>query len=61
MELPLAAAADGRLLRLDSIKRGFGPGWPGDPWDVRQLGGRASQRRRPTLQQELPVVDNPGA
>lgn len=33
---------------------------PGDSWDVRQVGRGASQRRRPALHEELPVVDNPG-
>lgn len=47
----------GCLFRLASV--GFE--WPGDARDVGQVGRRASQRRRPTLQQELPVVDNSGA
>lgn len=55
------AADDWHLLGLHSIQGGFGPEWPGDSRDVRQLGGCASQRRRPTLQQELPVIDDPGA
>lgn len=32
----------------------------GDSWDVGQIGRRTSQRRRPALQEELPVVDDPG-
>ena len=31
---------------------------PGDSWDVGQAGRRAGQRGRPTLQQELPVIDD---
>lgn len=34
---------------------------PGDPGDVGQGGRRSSERRRATLQQELPVVDDPGS
>lgn len=50
----------GCLFRLWGLPRGVGFEWPGDPRDVRQVGRRASQRRGPTLQQELPVVDNSG-
>lgn len=51
----------GCLFRLASVPGGVGFEWPGDARDVGQVGRRASQRRRPTLQQELPVVDNSGA
>lgn len=33
----------------------------GDSWDVGQAGRRAGQGGRPTLQEELPVVDDSGA
>lgn len=33
---------------------------PGDSWDVGQFRRRTGQRRRPTLQEELPVVDDSG-
>lgn len=59
-ELPHAVVAE-RLLGLDGVPGGVGLEWPGDPRDVGHLGGRASQRGRPTLQQELSVVDDPGA
>lgn len=59
-ELPRAVVAE-RLLRLDGVPGGVGLEWPGDPRDVGHLGGRVSQRGRPTLQQELSVVDDPGA
>lgn len=49
-----------RLLRQDSVPGGAGFERPGDSWDVGQFGRRAGQRGRPTLQQELPVVDNSG-
>lgn len=50
----------GCLLRPRGLPGGVGFERPGDPRDVRQFGRRAGQRRSPTLQQELPVVDNPG-
>lgn len=46
--------------RLMSVAGGVGFERPGDSRDVGQVGRRARQRRRPTLQQELPVVDNSG-
>lgn len=59
-ELLLAVVAE-RRLGLGGVPGGVGLEWPGHPRDVGQLGGRASQRGRPTLQQELSVVDDPGA
>lgn len=59
-ELPLAVVAE-RLLGLDGVPGGVGLECPGDSRDVGHLGGRVSQRGRPTLQQELSVVDDPGA
>lgn len=54
VDVVFIAAAD-RLL-----PGGAGFERPGDSWDVGQFGRRAGQRGRPTLQQELPVVDNSG-
>lgn len=50
----------GSLFRLVCVAGGVGFEWPGDSWDVGQVGRRTSQRRRPTLQEELPVVDDSG-
>lgn len=33
---------------------------PGDSWDIRHFGRRTSQRRCPTLQEELPIVNYSG-
>lgn len=49
----------GRLLGLVGLGGRGAFEWPGDPWDVRQVGGCAGQGGCPTLQQELPVVDDP--
>lgn len=49
-----------RLIGLVCVAGGIGLEWPSDTWDVRQVGRRASQGRCPTLQEELPVVDDSG-
>lgn len=49
------------LIRLVCVAGGVALEWPGDSWDVRQVGRRASQGRCPTLQEELPVIDDSGA
>lgn len=51
----------GCLFRLVCVVGQVGFERPGDSWDVGQVGRRTSQRRRPTLQEELPVVDYSGA
>lgn len=48
------------LFGLVYVSRVVGFERPGDSWDVRQVGRRTGQRRRPTLQEELPVVDDSG-
>ncbi|TNN86280.1 hypothetical protein EYF80_003365 [Liparis tanakae] len=50
----------GRRFRLARVVAGVGFERPGHSGDVGQIGRRTSQRRRPTLQEELPVVDDPG-
>lgn len=50
----------GRLFRLLCVVGGLRFERPGDSWDVGQFGRRTGQRRRPTLQEELPVVDDSG-
>lgn len=50
-----------RLVRFVCVIRGVRDQRPGDSRDIGQVGRGASQGRRPTLQEELPVVDYPGA
>lgn len=49
--------AGGGLFRLVSV---VGFERPGDPGDVGQIGGGAGEGGRPTLQEELPVIDDSG-
>lgn len=49
--------ATGRLFTLVCIRFER----PGDSWDVGQVRGSPGQRRRPALEQELPVIDDPGS
>lgn len=46
--------------RLVCVVRGLRLERPGDSWDVGQFRRRTCQRRRPALQEELPVVDDSG-
>lgn len=50
-----------RRFGLGRVAGGGAFAGPGDPGDVGQVGRRSGERRRPTLQQELPVVDDPGS
>jgi len=50
----------GGLLWLVCVAGGVRVERPGDSWDNRQVGRRASQWRCPTLQEELSVVDDSG-
>ena len=50
----------GRLCWLVCVVGQVGFERPGDSRDVGQFGRRMSERRRPALQEELPVVDDSG-
>lgn len=59
MQVVVGVVAGG-LCRLVCVAGRVGFERPGDSWDVRQVGRRTSERRRPALQEELPVVDDSG-